>query len=258
MGNNIQKECCGFDGDAVRLNKYISESGFCSRREADRLIADGKVTVDGRPAAVGMKVEKGQMVRVGTKTVGKRADMTVLAVYKPVGIICTEDSRIRQNIIRFLKYPKRVTYAGRLDKDSEGLLLMTNNGDLIHAMMRAANAHEKEYDVTVDKPVTAAFLQAMAAGVHITDEEKGLDAVTRPCKVVKKGRYQFTITLTQGLNRQIRRMTEAQGFHVTRLCRVRVLNIRLDGLKQGQYRKLTDRELNGLFEEIRSGDREKA
>ncbi len=232
----------------VRLNKYLSEAGVCSRREADRLIKSGKVTVDGQKAEPGTQVEEGQTVRVGKKVIESRREKVVLAVNKPVGIICTEDMRIKHNIIRFLNYPVRVTYAGRLDKDSEGLLLMTNDGDLINRMMRARYAHEKKYKVTVNKELTEDFLRKMSEGVHIRDKEKGLDEVTRPCKTEKIGKYTFSVTLTQGLNRQIRRMCEALGYKVERLVRVRIMNIKLGALKPGEYRKITGQELKGLYE----------
>ena len=216
----------------IRLNKYLSEAGVCSRREADRLIESGIVTVDGKTAAPGMKVEDGQ---------------EVLAVYKPAGIVCTEDKREKKNIIRFLNYPVRITYAGRLDKDSEGLLIMTNDGDLINGMMRARYAHEKEYKVRVNKEVTPEFIEKMSRGVHIRDKEKNLDAVTRPCTVKKTGKYTFSIILTQGLNRQIRRMCEALGYKVDVLKRIRIMNVELGDLKPGQVRELTEQELKELY-----------
>lgn len=234
----------------VRLNKYLSDAGVCSRREADRLIEAGQVTVDGKRAVTGMKVEPGQEVRVGKKAVGGRRERIVLAVNKPAGIICTEERRERKSIIRYLDYPERITYAGRLDKDSEGLLIMTNDGDLINGMMRARYGHEKEYKVTVDKPVTEEFLRQMAAGVRIRDTEKRFDAVTSPCRVEAAGKYTFSIVLTQGLNRQIRRMCGALGYGVTRLIRVRIMNVSLGGLKPGAVRKLTEQELMGLYEQI--------
>ncbi len=233
----------------ARLNKYLSEAGVCSRREADRLIESGRVTVDGRRASPGLQVEDGQVVRVGKKVIGNKNEKVVLAVNKPVGIVCTEDMRARNNIVRFLKYPVRVTYAGRLDKDSEGLLIMTNDGDLINRMMRARFGHEKEYKVTVDKAVTDSFIIKMSQGVRITDKEKGMDVVTRPCRTEKIGKYTFSIVLTQGLNRQIRRMCDALGYHVTRLVRVRIMNIELKGLKTGAYRKLEGAELKELYEQ---------
>lgn len=226
--------------EALRLNKFLSEAGVCSRREADRLIEAGRVTVDGKKAETGMKITPGQEVRVDQKLVKQEEEMIVLAVNKPRGIVCTEEKREPDNIIRFLNYPTRITYAGRLDKDSEGLLLMTNNGDIINKMMRAGNYHEKEYLVTVDKPVTEEFLQHMARGVPI------LDTVTRPCQVKKEGKKTFRIVLTQGLNRQIRRMCEALGYKVVTLKRVRIMQIRLGDLKPGQYRPLTEQELASL------------
>ena len=226
--------------EAFRLNKFLSEAGVCSRREADRLIEAGRVTVDGKKAETGMKITPGQEVRVDQKLVKPEEEMIVLAVNKPRGIVCTEEKREPDNIIRFLNYPTRITYAGRLDKDSEGLLLMTNNGDIINKMMRAGNYHEKEYLVTVDKPVTEEFLQNMARGVPI------LDTVTRPCQVKKEGKKTFRIVLTQGLNRQIRRMCEALGYKVVTLKRVRIMQIRLGDLKPGQYRPLTEQELASL------------
>ena len=229
---------------SVRLNKYLSEAGVCSRREADKLIDSGRVFVDGVRAVQGMKVDETNEVRVGKKVIRGSERKVVLAVNKPAGIVCTEDQREKKNIIRFLKYPTRVTYAGRLDKDSEGLLIMTNDGDLINGMMRARYAHEKEYKVTVDKEITDTFIREMSEGVRIADKEKNLDVVTRPCKVEKIGKYTFSITLTQGLNRQIRRMCQALGYKVNRLVRVRIMNIRLDGLKSGEVREITGEERN--------------
>ena len=243
MSNRIREEFLQAK-ESVRLNKYLSEAGVCSRREADRLIESGKVTVDGVTAQMGMRVTAGQIVKVGKKTVSKQDEMIVLAVNKPKGIVCTEDQRERDSIVRFLNYPVRVTYAGRLDKDSRGLLLMTN-GDIINQMMRAANRHEKEYKVTVDKEITEQFIKKMSEGVPI------LDTVTRPCTVKKIGKYTFSIILTQGLNRQIRRMCAAFGYEVKDLVRIRIMNIRLGSLKEGAYRKLTDEELEELYEMLK-------
>ena len=231
----------------IRLNKYLSAAGICSRREADRLIESGRVTVDGKRAVPGMHVSENQIVKVGKKTVHTGNERIVLAVNKPVGIICTEDRRTKNNIIRFLDYPQRITYAGRLDKDSEGLLIMTNDGDLINRMMRARYAHEKEYKVRVNKEVTPEFIEKMSRGVHIRDKEKNLDAVTRPCTVKKTGKYTFSIILTQGLNRQIRRMCEALGYKVDVLKRIRIMNVELGDLKPGQVRELTEQELKELY-----------
>jgi pseudouridine synthase len=238
--------------EPVRLNKYLSEAGVCSRREADRLIESGRVTVDGQRAQTGMRITPGQVVKVGRKVVSKQDEMIVLAVNKPRGIVCTEERRERNSIVRFLDYPVRVTYIGRLDKDSRGLLLMTNNGDIINKMMRAANYHEKEYKVTVDQEITPEFIEKMSSGVPI------LDTVTRPCRVEKIGKYTFSIILTQGLNRQIRRMCEALGYQVRDLVRVRVMNIRLGSLKEGQYRKVTDEELEELYEMLADSSNETA
>ena len=249
MSNRIGQE---FEekNERVRLNKFLGEAGVCSRREADRLIMSGRVTVDGVLAHTGMRVWPEQDVRVDNRRVSRMEEVVVLAVNKPVGIICTEERRERKSIVRFLNYPTRVTYIGRLDKDSHGLLLMTNNGDIINKMMRAGNRHEKEYKVTVDKEITGDFLKQMAEGVEI------LDTVTRPCEVKQLGKYTFSIILTQGLNRQIRRMCEALGYQVRDLFRVRVMNIELKGLKDGAYRRLTDEELNELYELIRDSSNE--
>ncbi len=236
--------------EMIRLNKFLSEAGVCSRREADRLIESGRVFVDGKRAETGMKVSAVQEIKVGKKVVSKGNEMVLLAVNKPVGIVCTEEKREKKNIIRFLNYPTRITYIGRLDKDSEGLLLMTNNGDIINKMMRAGNRHEKEYKVTVDKPITPEFLEKMGAGVPI------LDTVTRPCKIRQIGKYKFDIILTQGLNRQIRRMCEYFGYKVTRLERIRVMNITLGNLKPGEYRKVTEKELEELYELIKDSSNE--
>ena len=242
MSNRIREEFLQAK-ESVRLNKYLSEAGVCSRREADRLIESGKVTVDGVTAQMGMRVTAGQIVKVGKKTVSKQDEMIVLAVNKPKGIVCTEDQRERDSIVRFLNYPVRVTYAGRLDKDSRGLLLMTNNGDIINQMMRAANRHEKEYQVEVNKEITPEFLKKMASGVPI------LDTVTRPCRIRKTGERSFTIILTQGLNRQIRRMCEALGYKVTKLVRIRIMNVELGSLKSGAVRKIEGQELKKLYEQ---------
>ena len=250
MSNRIREEFLQ-KKEPVRLNKYLSEAGVCSRREADRLIETGRVTVDGKKAVTGMRVMPGQVVKIGQKTVSRQDEMVVLAVNKPRGIVCTEERRERNSIVRFLDYPVRVTYVGRLDKDSRGLLLMTNNGDIINRMMRAANYHEKEYKVTVDKEITDDFIRKMASGVAI------LDTVTRPCRVEKLGKYTFRIILTQGLNRQIRRMCETLGYEVKDLVRVRIMNIRLGSLKEGEYRKLTDAELNELHEMLRNKNEKK-
>lgn len=241
--------------EEIRLNKFLSEAGVCSRREADRMIEEGRITVDGRKAETGMRVRPDQEVKVGKKLISmEREEEVLLAVYKPEGVVCTTDRREKRNIVDFVGYPVRIYPIGRLDKDSEGLILMTNIGSLVNKMMRSVNYHEKEYLVTVHKPVTDAFLERMAKGVRIRKEEKGevlLDAMTRPCQVEKLGRCSFCIILTQGLNRQIRRMCEALGYQVTHLKRVRVLNIELKGMRPGTWRKVTDKELKELMELLR-------
>lgn len=240
--------------EEIRLNKFLSEAGVCSRREADRMIEEGRITVDGRRAETGMRVRPDQEIKVGKKVISmEREEGVLLAVYKPEGVICTTDRREKRNIVDFVGYPVRIYPIGRLDKDSEGLILMTNIGSLVNKMMRASNYHEKEYLVTVNKPVTEAFLERMAKGVRIRKEEKGevlLDAMTRPCQVEKLGKCSFRIILTQGLNRQIRRMCEALGYQVTHLKRVRVLNIELKGMRPGTWRRVSDKELKELLELI--------
>lgn len=234
----------------VRLNKFLADAGVCSRREGDKLIDRGVVTVDGVLATPGTKVEKGQVVKVRGKVVGnEKKETIVLLVNKPRGIVCTEDPKEQKNIIKFLNYPERITYAGRLDKDSQGLLVMTNDGDLIQKMMKSSNGHEKEYQVTLDKKVTGGFLRAMKAGVRIKKEENGeiiMDEVTKPCKIKQTGDRTFSIILTQGLNRQIRRMCEALGFQVKILERNRIMNLELGKLKPGTYRAATPREIKEL------------
>ena len=232
--------------EEIRLNKYLSEMGLCSRREADRLIESGKVMVDGAPAVMGMKIREGQAVVSNGKPVAGTfgPKPVLLAVNKPRGVVCSNVSQGQDvNIVEYLGYPKRIMYAGRLDKDSEGLLLMTNRGDLIEQMMRGENGHEKEYEVVVDKPFTDRFLRDMEEGIFL----KELGVMTRPCRVERMGKRKFRIILTQGLNRQIRRMCKELGFGVVELKRVRVMNIRLGHLKVGAYRKVTDGEYKELL-----------
>jgi len=229
------------DAKAVRLNKFIAESGRCSRREADALIASGQVTVNGQRAELGTQVQAGDDVRVAGERIGEKKKAIYIALNKPVGVTCTTDQRDPTNIVDFIAHEERIFPIGRLDKDSDGLILLTNNGDIVNDILRAANHHEKEYLVTVDKPVTPEFIDGMAAGVPI------LETVTRRCKVQKVDRNTFRIILTQGLNRQIRRMCEHFGYEVQRLQRVRIMNIRIGGLKQGHWRNLRDDELEGLL-----------
>ncbi len=225
----------------IRLNKYLSDAGVCSRREADRLIEQGCVCVDGKTALTGQKVTAASHVTVNGKPVHPTDEKVYLLFNKPRGIECTAEKKVKNNIIRYLNYPIRITYAGRLDKDSEGLMLMTNDGDLINAMMRARYGHEKEYVVTVDKPVTDQFIQDMSNGVPI------LDTITRPCTVEKIGKCTFRIILTQGLNRQIRRMCEHFHYKVVKLKRIRILNLKLGNLPTGKSRPATQDEIQKLF-----------
>ena len=227
-----------------RLNKYLADCGICSRREADRMIEAGRVMVNKAPASMGMRVSGTEDITVDGRLLDKKDRKVVLAYYKPVGVTCTEKDKYAEKTIRdAIDYPIRVTYAGRLDKDSEGLLLLTNDGDLINGLMRASNYHEKEYLVRVNKPVTDTFLQKMAEGVFL----KELNVQTRPCQVEKEGKFVVRIVLTQGLNRQIRRMCRALGFDAQGIKRVRVANITIGKLKPGNYRLLTGEELEELY-----------
>ena len=238
--------------ELMRLNKYLSDIGYCSRREADRLIEAGKVYIDGVQAGLGMQVEEGQEVRVGKKVLTKKDEPVLLVLHKPRGIECTASKDVKKNIVDFVNYPCRVYPVGRLDKDSEGLILMTNQGDLVNKMMRSGNRHEKEYLVTVDKPVNEKFLQGMAAPVYLRE----LDVTTRPCEVEQTGKCSFRIILTQGYNRQIRRMCQAFGYEVKRLKRIRIMNIHLGDLKLGEYREVTLKEMKELQELIKDSSSE--
>ena len=227
----------------VRLNKYLAECGVCSRRDGDKLIASGKVTVDGRVAVMGERVTGAETIAVQGKILQGRNQKIVLAYYKPVGVTCTErDRHAEKTVTSEIGYPVRVTYAGRLDKDSEGLLLLSNDGELIRRMMKASEKHEKEYHVRTRQPLTEDFLQKIASGVYL----KELDVTTRPCTVEQTGKYTFRIILTQGLNRQIRRMCGELGFEVAALKRVRVLSVTLEGLAPGAYRELDREEIQNL------------
>lgn len=231
------------ENNGTRLNKYIASSGLCSRRDADKFIEDGKVTVNGKVANVGTKVFDGDSVKVGSKLIKANEDKVVLAYYKPVGVTCTErDEHAEMTVSEAVRYNKRVTYAGRLDKDSEGLLLLSNDGDLINDMMKSENRHEKEYLVKISKPIYKELLEKLSSGVYL----KELNVTTRPCPVKKVTKDTFSIVLTQGLNRQIRRMCEACDCKVLMLKRVRVLTVTLNGLKPGEYRVLSNEELNEL------------
>ena len=224
---------------ATRINKYLSEVGFCSRRAADRLIEEGKVTINGEITEIGSKVEEGDQVEVeGQKIINSIKQKNIyLAFNKPIGIVCTTDRRVEpDNIIDFIKYPRRIFPIGRLDKPSEGLIFLTNDGDIVNKILRARNNHEKEYIVSVNRPINKDFIQSMSNGVEI------LDTITKNCFVKQLGQKKFKIILTQGLNRQIRRMCESLGYRVKSLKRVRIMNIKLD-VPTGKYREFTKEEL---------------
>ncbi len=227
--------------EGTRINKYLSEIGYCSRRAADKLIDQGRVTINGKVPEMGTKVLPGDEVHVdGKPTSQPTEDFVYLAFNKPVGIVCTTDTRVeKNNIIDYINYPKRIFPIGRLDKPSEGLIFLTNDGDIVNKILRARNNHEKEYMVTVNKPITGDFIRKMASGVPI------LDTVTRECEIEQLSKFKFRIVLTQGLNRQIRRMCEHFDYRVTKLKRVRIMNIPLD-LPTGKWRDLTPKELKEI------------
>ncbi len=226
--------------ELTRLNKAMAQTGFCSRREADKYIEKGVVKINGKPVVLGDKVTASDEISVNGKIITKEDEMVYLVFNKPIGITCTTDENIKGNIISYLNYPKRIFPIGRLDKPSDGLIFLTNDGDIVNKILRARNHHEKEYMVTVDKPITEEFVHKMQAGVPI------LDTITRPCKVVKIDEYTFTMILTQGLNRQIRRMCEFMGYDILSLRRLRIMNIKLGNLKKGEYRNFTKDELKEL------------
>ncbi|WP_040192820.1 23S rRNA pseudouridine(2604) synthase RluF [Clostridium culturomicium] len=225
----------------IRLNKYISESGICSRREADKFIEAGKVSINGEKAVVGSKVSNTDTVIVNGIAIKPKINKVYIALNKPVGITCTTETHVDGNIINFMNYPERIFPIGRLDKPSEGLIFLTNDGDIVNKILRAGNNHEKEYVVSVDKPITKEFIAAMEGGVPI------LDTITKPCKVKKIGKCTFNIVLTQGLNRQIRRMCEYLGYSVSSLKRVRIMNISLSSLPIGKWRYLSEKEVQELL-----------
>lgn len=225
----------------TRINKYLSEVGYCSRRAADKLIEQGRVTINGKVPEMGTKISEGDIVNVDGKAILETQEKPVyLAFNKPIGIVCTTDTHVeKDNIIDFIKYPKRIFPIGRLDKPSEGLIFLTNDGDIVNKILRARNHHEKEYIVNVNKPITQEFLRKMRNGVPI------LETITRTCEVEEISKYQFKIVLTQGLNRQIRRMCEFLEYRVTKLRRIRIMNIKLD-VPVGQWRDITDDELKEI------------
>lgn len=228
----------------MRLNKYLGESGTCSRREADALIGEGRVTVNGEIAVLGMQVADGDDVRLDGRRIGAARKLerpVYIALNKPVGITCTTDRRVEGNIVDYVDHPERIFMIGRLDKFSEGLILLTNDGDVVNEVLRAAHGHEKQYEVTVDRDVTEEFVRRMAGGVDLGD------ATTSPCAVRKLAARQIDVTLTQGLNRQIRRMCEALGYRVVKLRRVRIMHIHLGNLKKGRWRNLAPEEIRKLM-----------
>lgn len=230
--------------DSKRLNKAISDSGFCSRRQADKFIEQGNVSVNGNISSLGNRVMPKDIIKVNDQDITKNENLVYIALNKPEGITCTTDRRIEGNVVDFINHKERIFHIGRLDKPSEGLLLMTNDGDIVNKILRAGNEHEKEYIVKVDRRITDDFLKRMSSGVPI------LDTVTKKCEIEKVGRYVFKITLIQGLNRQIRRMCEHLGYEVVTLKRLRIMNIHLGNLPLGEWRDLTEKELNDLKDSL--------
>lgn len=238
--------------EKIRINKYLSEKGICSRREADRLLANGKIQVNGQVAVMGVKVNDDDTIVIDGKPVCQTAPVSdiLLAFNKPRGIVCTAAKDEKNNIVDYIHYPERIYPIGRLDKDSEGLILMTNQGELVNGILKSRYGHQKEYIVNVDKKITDEFIENMKKGVFLSE----LDVTTKPCKVKKTGQKQFRIILTQGLNRQIRRMCQECGYEVTKLVRVRIMNIALGGLASGTYREVTQEEYEELKQILKKTD----
>lgn len=241
MEQNIRLKEKKSADEQIRLNKFLSDAGYCSRREADRLVEQGVVKVNGKTAVMGQKVTFNDSIMVKGKNISREEEQILIALNKPVGIECTTDLNNPDNIVDFINFDKRIYPIGRLDKNSQGLILLTNDGSIVNNILKGSNYHEKEYVVTVDKPVTDDFIKKMSTGVRIIDQ------VTRPCKVAKVKKHVFNIVLTQGLNRQIRRMCGELGYNVQKLKRIRIMNIELGNLPVGQYRKVTDSELKELM-----------
>ncbi|MEG0308874.1 MAG: 23S rRNA pseudouridine(2604) synthase RluF [Clostridium sp.] len=225
----------------IRLNKYISDSGICSRREADKFIETGNVSINGVKALIGTKVTINDTVVVNGKTIKPKSNKVYIALNKPIGITCTTETHVKGNIINFINYPERIFPIGRLDKPSEGLIFLTNDGDMVNKILRAGNNHEKEYIVSVDKPITPDFIKSMGSGIPI------LDTITKPCSVKRINKFSFNIILTQGLNRQIRRMCEYLGYSVTSLKRIRIMNVSLNNIPTGKWRHLTSEEMSTIL-----------
>lgn len=251
MEKRLYNRAMSMENSGIRINKYLSEYGICSRREADRLIESGQVSIDGNRARMGDRVMPGQKVSVKGKPIREKDKEVLLLFHKPRGVVCTSQKRDKNNIIDYIGYPVRIYPIGRLDQDSEGLILLTNCGPVANMLTHPSYSHEKEYQVKVDKPITDAFLKKMGSGVPI------LGTVTAPCKVRKLGEKEFSIILTQGMNRQIRRMCEYLGYRVLRLRRVRILDFYLDGLKEGQYREATKKEWGMLKRRLQQNQKNK-
>lgn len=235
--------------DSINLNKFISSTGFCSRREADKLIADGRVSINGKTTQLGNRVHEGDIVKIDGKPLKAKPKTLYIALNKPVGIVSTTDSKEKKNIVKYINHPERLFPIGRLDKPSEGLIFLTNDGDIVNKILRAGNNHEKEYIVTVDQIITDQFIEKMSNGIPI------LGTVTKKCKVEKMSKYVFKIVLTQGLNRQIRRMCEYLDYEVTKLKRTRIMNVSLSGLKYGDWRELTKQEIDTINKLIKSSSK---
>ena len=237
------------NSNSINLNKFISSTGICSRREAEKLISAGRVTINGKPTQLGNRVSEGDIVKVDGRSLKAKPKTLYIALNKPVGIVCTTDSKEKKNIVRFLNYPERLFPIGRLDKPSEGLIFLTNDGDIVNKILRAGNNHEKEYIVTVDKTITDRFIKRMGNGIPI------LGTVTQKCKVEKLSDKVFKITLTQGLNRQIRRMCEYLDYEVTKLKRTRIMNVELKNLKVGEWRELSKEEMNQINQLVKDSSK---
>ncbi|MEY8861795.1 23S rRNA pseudouridine(2604) synthase RluF [Tenacibaculum singaporense] len=234
---------------SINLNKYISSTGICSRREAERFITEGRVTINGKPTQLGNRVHEGDVVKIDGKPLKAKPKTIYIALNKPVGIVCTTDSKERKNIVKFVGHPQRLFPIGRLDKPSEGLIFLTNDGDIVNKILRAGNNHEKEYIVTVNKPINERFVKRMSDGIPI------LGTVTKKCKVERVNDTVFKITLVQGLNRQIRRMCEYLGYEVTKLKRTRIMNVTLGNLKVGEWRELSSKEMDEINKLVSSSSK---
>ena len=226
--------------NSINLNKYISSTGICSRREAEKFITDGKVTINGKPTQLGNRVMEGDIVKINGEVLKSKPKTLYIAFNKPIGIVCTTDSKEQKNIIKYINHSERLFPIGRLDKPSEGLIFLTNDGDIVNKILRAGNNHEKEYVVTVNRKITPEFIEKMSQGIPI------LGTITKKCKVEKLTNFTFKIILTQGLNRQIRRMCEYLDYEVTKLKRARIMNVNLNGLETGQWRELTNEEMKKI------------